>query len=126
MCWHCWVNIYRYIFTGGNFERVLTSKGIEILEFESYDGYLRATWWRKVWDRISIPISIAAILVSAYVGWFKPEKDTFKDYGEPKLEQLRTELRQFSTDLNTLKSQPPPPQIQTVFYVDTSGVSRKH
>lgn len=110
----------KYEFQENMFIRVLTERGAEVLNYMDYDSYLVAKWWEKFYERIPIPISLIAIGISAYVGWFKPETNGFTTAEQLILKQLQTKLKQVEYSLNFLKEHPAQTGIEKQIGVDTS------
>ena len=109
----------KYEYKENKFIRILTEKGAEVLIYMDYDSYLVAKWWKKFWERIPIPISILAIIVSLFAIYH--EKDnSFKDEGESRVKQLEVKSEQLQSEINYLKEQAKQNKNATVFYIDTS------
>jgi hypothetical protein len=65
----------KYIYgANGRFVRTLTEKGYDVLQYMNYSKYKRRKSIANWKTRLSIGISIVALIASVYVAFFKPER----------------------------------------------------
>ena len=96
----------KYIY-GANckFVRTLTEKGYEVLKEMDYAKYRenKAIENKKSW--IPIYASLAALLISGYVAWFKPSDSKYKVETEQKLKLLDSSIKSQKESINSLNLQ---------------------
>lgn len=93
----------KYIY-GANcrFVRTLTEKGYEVLIELDYSKYQKKKAIENYKSWIPIYASIAALLISGYVAWFKPSDSKFKTETDQKLNRLDSLSSSITDSINSV------------------------